>query len=138
MFIHCSSEFHLIFFDFIRFLYFFAAAWTFYDFTEGTLTMSLFPYFSCFFFFNRLHSCLCPPGLQCAQNRYTRIHFTIDFLLLRSLHVLFGPGNYYSAPERNFLYLNSLLLMKYMNKYSPPPPGQSAVTLLTLQSLINV
>jgi len=48
------------------------------------------------------------------------------------------PEYYYSAPERNFLYLNSLLLMKY--KYSPPHPGQSAVTLhvLTLQSLIKM
>ena len=25
------------------------------------------PFFSSFFFLNRLHSCLCPPGLQCAR-----------------------------------------------------------------------
>ena len=27
----------------------------------------LLPFFSSFFFLNRLHSCLCPPGLQCAR-----------------------------------------------------------------------
>ena len=27
----------------------------------------LLPFFSSFFFLNRLHSCLCPPGLQCVR-----------------------------------------------------------------------